>query len=258
MQKLAKYLLNALPRPVLIRLSLALRPFLYLWFKGKAYTDPIDKLSYRKFLPYGYGTPRPGALAPGTLSLERHRQMWLYLERETSFFTAPLKVLHMAPEQAFFKRFKRMKNLRYVSADLYSPIVEVKADLLDLPFEDESFDVVLCNHVLEHIVEDTKAMQELYRVLKPGGWGILQVPLKINQKDTYEDFSITDPKERQTHFGQYDHVRWYGMDYFTRLESVGFEVQALSYSKNFSKEEQKRFGLNETEILPVVRKKINQ
>ncbi|MHA6697873.1 class I SAM-dependent methyltransferase [Chryseobacterium sp. A301] len=255
MQKLAKYLLNALPRPILIRLSLALRPLLYLWFRGKDFTDPIDKRSYRKFLPYGYGTPRPGALAPGTLSLERHRQMWLYLEKETSFFSDSLKVLHMAPEQAFFKRFKRMKNLHYVSADLYSPIVDVKADLLQLPFENEEFDVVFCNHVLEHIVEDRKAMSELYRVLKPGGWGILQVPLKRSEKQTYEDFSITDPKERQIHFGQYDHVRWYGMDYFTRLESVGFEVEVLEYSKNFSKQEQKRYGLSENEILPIVRKK---
>ena len=160
----------------------------------------------------------------------------------------------MAPEQAFFKRFKRMKNLHYVSADLYSPIVDVKADLLDLPFQDEEFDVVFCNHVLEHIIEDKKAMKELYRVLKPGGWGILQVPLKRANSETYEDFSITDPKERQIHFGQYDHVRWYAMDYFTRLESVGFEVEILEYSKTFSKKEQMRYGLSENEILPIVRK----
>lgn len=255
MQKVAKYLLNALPRPVLIRLSLALRPLLYLWFKGNKFTDPIDGRSYRTFLPYGYGKSRAGALAPGTLSLERHRQMWLYLEKETSFFSDSLKVLHMAPEQAFFKRFKRMKNLHYVSADLYSPIVDVKADLLHLPFQNEEFDVVFCNHVLEHIIEDKKAMKELYRVLKPGGWGILQVPLKRSNPETYEDFSITDPKQRQIHFGQYDHVRWYGMDYFSRLESVGFEVEILEYSKTFSKEEQKRYGLTENEILPIVRKK---
>ena len=133
-------------------------------------------------------------------------------------------------------------------------IVDVKADLLDLPFQDEEFDVVFCNHVLEHIIEDKKAMKELYRVLKPGGWGILQVPLKRANSETYEDFSITDPKERQIHFGQYDHVRWYAMDYFTRLESVGFEVEILEYSKTFSKKEQMRYGLSENEILPIVRK----
>jgi ubiquinone/menaquinone biosynthesis C-methylase UbiE len=148
-----------------------------------------------------------------------------------------------------------MSNLDYTSADLYSPIVDVKADILDLPFASESFDVVICNHVLEHIADDRKAMSELFRVMKPGGWGIFQVPMKNSLEKTYEDFSIIDPKERQKHFGQYDHVRWYGMDYFDRLSEVGFEAQALFYSQRFADEDIKRFGLNKNEILPVVNKK---
>ena len=180
--------------------------------------------------------------------------MWLYLKNETDFFTKNYKVLHIAPEQEFLRKFKKMKNLEYTSADLFSPIVDVKADILDLPFEDESFDVIFCNHVLEHIIDDKKAMSELYRVMKKGGWGILQVPMKNSLEKTYEDFTITDPKERQKHFGQYDHVRWYGMDYFERLKSVGFSVDINFYSQKFSEQEQKRFGLNVTEILPVVRK----
>ncbi len=254
MKKVAGILLNTFPRPLLIRLSIWLRPLIYLFFKGNRFTDPIDGKSYRKFLPYGYGKQRLNALSPGTLSLERHRQMWLYLQRETDFFSAPLKVLHIAPEQEFLRRFKKLPNLDYISADLFSPIVDVKADLLDLPFEDNSFDVVFCNHVLEHIEDDHQAMRELYRVLRTGGWGILQVPLKNANQETYEDFTITDPKERQKHFGQYDHVRWYGMDYFTRLADAGFEVETLYYSLQFSTEEQKRFGLIADEILPVVRK----
>lgn len=254
MKKLASFLLNKLPRPMLINLSIFLRPLIYLFFKGNKFTDPIDGKSYRKFLPYGYGKQRENALSPGTLSLERHRQMWLYLKNETDFFTQNYKVLHIAPEQEFLRKFKKMKNLEYTSADLFSPIVDVKADILDLPFEDESFDVIFCNHVLEHIIDDKKAMSELYRVMKKGGWGILQVPMKNSLEKTYEDFTITDPKERQKHFGQYDHVRWYGMDYFERLKSVGFSVDINFYSQKFSKEEQNRFGLNVTEILPVVRK----
>ena len=239
---------------MLINLSIFLRPLIYLFFKGNKFTDPIDGKSYRKFLPYGYGKQRENALSPGTLSLERHRQMWLYLQNETDFFTKNYKVLHIAPEQEFLRKFKKMKNLEYTSADLFSPIVDVKADILDLPFEDESFDVIFCNHVLEHIIDDKKAMSELYRVMKKGGWGILQVPMKNSLEKTYEDCTITDPKERQKHFGQYDHVRWYGMDYFERLKSVGFSVDINFYSQKFSKEEKKRFGLNVTEILPVVRK----
>lgn len=256
MKKLAKFLLNKIPRPLLIRLSIVLRPLIYQFYKGKNFTDPIDGKSYRKFLPYGYGKQRQNALSPGTLSLERHRQMWLYLKNETSFFTSKLRVLHIAPEQEFLRRFKKMQNLDYVSADLFSPIVDVKADILDLPFADHSFDVVFCNHVLEHIVDDRKAMSELYRILKPGGWGILQVPIKTSLEKTYEDFNITDPKERQKHFGQYDHVRWYGMDYFERLRSVGFKVDIDYYSQKFSEEEIQKYALNKNEILPVVSKPV--
>ena len=255
MKKLSKFLLNKLPRPMLIQISIFLRPLIYLFYKGNQFTDPIDGKSYRKFLPYGYGKQRENALSPGTLSLERHRQMWLYLKNETDFFTANLKVLHIAPEQEFLRRFKKMNNLSYTSADLFSPIVDVKADVLDLPFENESFDVIICNHVLEHIVDDRKAMSELYRVMKTGGWGIFQVPMKNSLEKTYEDFSIINPKERQKHFGQYDHVRWYGMDYFDRLKSVGFEVEANFYSQKFSDDEIKKYGLNRNEILPVVHKK---
>ena len=254
MKKLASFLLNKIPRPILINLSIFLRPLIYLFFKGNNFTDPIDGKSYRKFLPYGYGKQRENALSPGTLSLERHRQMWLYLQNETDFFTKNYKVLHIAPEQELLRKFKKMKNLDYTSADLFSPIVDVKADILDLPFADESFDVIFCNHVLEHIEDDRKAMSELYRVMKKGGWGILQVPMKNSLEKTYEDFTITDPKERQKHFGQYDHVRWYGMDYFDRLKSVGFDAEANFYSQKFSEKDIKRFGLNRNEILPIVRK----
>ena len=254
MKRIASFLLNKIPRPMLINLSIFLRPLIYLFFKGNNFTDPIDGKSYRKFLPYGYGKQRENALSPGTLSLERHRQMWLFLQNETDFFTKNYKVLHIAPEQEFLRKFKKMKNLDYTSADLFSPIVDVKADILDLPFEDESFDVIFCNHVLEHIEDDRKAMSELYRVMKKGGWGILQVPMKNSLEKTYEDFTITDPKERQKHFGQYDHVRWYGMDYFDRLKSVGFDAEANFYSQKFSDADIKKFDLNRNEILPIVRK----
>ena len=104
---------------MLINLSIFLRPLIYLFFKGNQFTDPIDGKSYRKFLPYGYGKQRENALSPGTLSLERHRQMWLYLKNETDFFTKNYKVLHIAPEQEFLRKFKKMKNLEYTSADLF-------------------------------------------------------------------------------------------------------------------------------------------
>jgi SAM-dependent methyltransferase len=254
MQKIFKFFLNLIPRTVLIRLSYLVRPFIAFFLKGNTYTDPIDGNSFRKFLPYGYEKVRENVLSPSTLSLERHRLFWLYLTNETEFFTKHLKVLHFAPEQAFYKRFKKMKNLEYTTTDLNSPIATVKADICDLPFEDNEYDFIICNHVLEHIPDDTKAMQELYRVLAPGGTAILQVPYEADRKTTFEDNTITDPKERAKIFGQYDHVRVYGMDYFEKLAEVGFTVEALNYSATLSEEEINTYRLAKGELLPICKK----
>ncbi len=222
--------------------------------KGKGVTDPIDGKSFRRFLPYGYENPRENVLSPSTLSLERHRLLWLYLQQETNFFTESLKVLHFAPEQAFHKRFKKLKNITYTTTDLNSPLAQVKADICNLPFDDNSYDVILCNHVLEHIPDDTKAMQELYRVLKPEGWGIFQIPQDLNRDMTFEDDSITDKKERARIFGQYDHVRIYGRDYFEKLRSIGFKVEEVDYTSKLSQEEVEKFRLAKGEIIPLVSK----
>ena len=246
-----KSVLNTIPRPYLIKLSYLARPVLSFWLKGETYTDPIDGKSFKRFLPYGYEVQRPNVLSPSTLSLERHRLLWLYLKDETDFFHKPLKVLHMAPEQCFLSLFKKMKHLDYTTADLYSPIVDVKADILDLPFKNDEFDIVFCNHVLEHIEDDAKAMKELFRVMKPGGMGIFQVPQEISREKTYEDAEIKTPEEKAIHFGQYDHVRIYGKDYFERLRSAGFKVKEIDYSKKLSPELVEKYCLAKGEILPV-------
>ena len=251
--KIFKVILNTVPRPLLIKLSYVIRPFIAFYLKGNKYTDPIDNKSFRKFLPYGYEVQRQNVLSPSTLSLERHRLLWLYLTNETNFFTSKKKVLHMAPEQCFLSRFKKL-NHEYITADIDSPIADVKADIVNLPFTDNSFDVVLCNHVLEHIQDDTKAMKELFRVMKKGGMGIFQVPQDLNRDVTFEDNSITDPKERAKIFGQYDHVRVYGRDYFDKLRSVGFKVEEVNYSQKISSELSSRYRLMEGELLPVVSK----
>ena len=241
---------------MLIRMSIWAKPLLIQFYKGDNYTDPIDGRNYKAFLPYGYEKQRQNVLSPGTLSLERHRLMWLYLQKETDFFTSNLKVLHMAPEQSFYKRFRKMKNLDYTTCDLDSPIADVKADIQDLPFEDNSFDVIFCNHVLEHVEDDKKALSELFRVMKSGGWGIFQVPIRYQLEKSFEDNSITDRKERIEKFGQYDHVRVYGKDYYDTLSQAGFVVEKINLSEKLSEEEIKRFALEKNEILPVVRKSI--
>lgn len=254
MSKIFKYFLNLIPRPLLIRLSYWVRPLIAFSLKGNRFTDPIDGKSFRSFLPYGYENPRENVLSPSTLSLERHRLLWLYLKNETDFFSKPLKLLHFAPEQAFFNRFKKLDNLEYTTTDLNSPLADVKADICNLPFQDDSFDVILCNHVLEHIPDDTKAMQELYRVMKPGGWGIFQIPQDLKREETFEDDTIIDKKERARIFGQYDHVRIYGRDYFDKLRSIGFTVEEVDYTHTLPKEEVEKYRLAKGEIIPLVRK----
>lgn len=254
MKKVFKFLLNVIPRPILIRLSYVARPILAFLLRGKRYTDPIDGRSFKTFLPYGYGTQRPNVLSPSTLSLERHRLLWLWLQRETHFFKTPTKVLHFAPEQAFYKRFRKMKHLDYTTTDLHSPLADVKADICELPFGENEYDLIFCNHVLEHIPDDTKAMQELYRVLKPGGMVILQIPQDYTRAKTFEDNTITDRAERAAIFGQYDHVRVYGMDYFDKLRSIGFKVEAIDYTKQLTPKEVDTYRLAEGELLPVCSK----
>lgn len=249
--KFFKVILNTIPRPILIKLSYLARPFLQLSLRGDKFEDPIDGKKFKKFLPYGYENQRENVLSPSTLSLERHRLLWLYLKNETGFFTEALKVLHFAPEQAFYKRFRKLKNLEYTTTDLNSPLADVKADICDLPFENNTYDFILCNHVLEHIPDDTKAMKELYRILKPGGTAILQIPQDLSRDKTFEDNSITSRRERARIFGQYDHVRVYGKDYFEKLRSIGFTVKEVDYTSRLTETEIERYRLSRGEIIPV-------
>ena len=275
MKSVFKFILNTIPRPILIRLSIVVRPILAFLLKGSRFTDPIDGKSFRMFLPYGYGNQRNNVLSPSTLSLERHRLLWLYLQNETDFFqseldsdspvtqnkriklrkdaetSSALKVLHFAPEQEFYKRFKKQTNIEYTTTDLLSPLADVKADICNLPFEDNSYDIIFCNHVLEHIPDDTKAMQELFRVLKPGGMGIFQIPQDLSRASTFTDDTIVDQKERAKIFGQYDHVRVYGRDYFDKLRSIGFKVIEEDYTHKIAPELVEKYCLAKGEIIPV-------
>lgn len=248
--------LHMVPRPWLIRLSMWTQPLWEPLFRGPGLTDPINGRSYRLFLPYGYERIRPNALSPGTLSLERHRALWLYMQRHTGWWNSPKEVLHIAPEQIFHRLFRQNPQWHVTAVDLHSPLADIKADITALPFDDNRFDLVFCNHVLEHIPDDRAAMRELYRVLKPGGTAVLQIPLDPSRKKTFEDPSVTDPKERARLFGQYDHVRVYGMDYFDRLRQAGFQVEALPVTELFTSEEIRLYALDPNEILPLARKPV--
>ena len=189
------------------------------------------------------------------LSQEEFDRIVADLKRnETHFFDGGKSVLHFAPEQCFLERFKKIDHVKYTTTDLESPIADVKADICNLPFKDNSYDIILCNHVLEHIPDDTKALKELYRVMKPGGWGIFQIPQDITRNTTFEDNSITDKRERAQVFGQYDHVRIYGKDYFDKLRSIGFTVEEVDYTSQISEKEIDKYCLAKGEIIPLVKK----
>jgi SAM-dependent methyltransferase len=254
MNKLIKLILNTFSRTFLIKISFVFQPILSLFLRGNKFTDPIDGKSFSTFLPYGYNNLRKNALSPSTFSLERHRLLWLYLKNETGFFDKKIKLLHFAPEQSFYKRFKKLSNIQYDTIDINSPLAMIKADICDLPIKDNTYDFILCNHVLEHILDDNKAISELHRVLKKDGVGIFQVPIDMKKEFTFQDDSITDKKERNKIFGQYDHVRVYGKDYFTKLKNAGFKVQEIDYTKNLSKDEIYRFSIVKGEIIPVCTK----
>jgi SAM-dependent methyltransferase len=247
MKALIRWALKILPRPFLIRFSYLLMGFFKLFLKGNRVTCPVCGSSFRKFLPYGVSS-RDNVLCPSCLSLERHRLIWLYLDRMTDFKTAPRKVMHVAPEQCFLKRFRNMPNLEYLTADLESPIADYHFDLHQIPFESGTFDLVLCNHVLEHVEDDRKVMAEILRILKPNGFAVLQVPIAYGNPSTYEDRSIIDPGEREKHFGQKDHLRLYGTDYPDRLREAGFTVKEWPVADHFSQEEIFRYRLAQEEI----------
>lgn len=209
-------------------------------FIGIKHYCPCCGWYLRKFLPFGVVT-RPNARCPRCRSLERHRLLWLYLKERTNLFSEPLRLLHFAPEAVFESAFTSLHNLDYITADLDSGRAMVKVDITDIIYEDNSFDAIICSHVLEHVGDDRKAMGELFRVLRPGGWAILMVP--ISGEITFEDPSITDPEERERFFGQWDHVRMYGADFADRLERAGFDVDVVGYAGELGERRMWRYGL---------------
>ena len=250
MKYIISFLIRFVPRKYLQLVSGIGLKFLGLFYRGNNVECPISGKTYRKFLPYGRIHPRENALCPDSQSLERHRLMWLFLKEKTDFFQAPLKVLHIAPEVCFIHRFENLKNLQeYITADLESPLAKVKMDIHQMPFEDNHFDVVFCNHVMEHVDDDLQAMREIRRVLKPTGWAIIQSPMDLSLATTYEDKTITSPQEREKAFGQNDHVRMYGCDYAQRLSLAGFRVVEDEYVKQLPPEKVKRYALPADEII---------
>lgn len=237
-----KWTLNAIPRTALQRVAGWAVPVLGLLYAGKGRECPICGSKRRKFLPYGYGPVREDALCPRCLSLERHRLLWHYLVHspEQERFKSLPTILHIAPEVCLMKQFKRMyasKPQNYITADLESPLADMHFDVQQIPMDDQSVDIVICNHLLEHVESDHKALQEIYRIMRHGGMGVMLAPIDYSREKTFEDDTITDPKQRAEVFGQYDHRRIYGRDYLERLRAAGFEAEEIDYAARFTEQQ---------------------
>ena len=249
MKHLIKFILNLIPRPVLQRVAGWIVPVVGLLYLGKGKQCPLCGCQRRRFLPYGYVTSRENALCPNCLSLERHRLLWLWLVRESDIGRGAMalpKMLHIAPEVALMRKFKKMYAStpdRYVTADLESPLADMHFDVQQIPLEAESFDAIICNHIMEHVEDDHKSLNELYRIMRRGGWGVILSPVDLEREHTFEDDTITDPAERTRIFGQYAHRRIYGRDYAARLREAGCEVYDIDYKNELSKAAQELYAL---------------
>jgi predicted SAM-dependent methyltransferase len=265
MKNIAKVLIKKLISPRLWRWLQITRK--RIRFFGVRCKCPLCKSFVRVLFPIGDDFPvikehdvvgggYRHALCPVCYSLDRERLLFLYLSHKTTLFAGRYRVLHIAPEQQVKTVLSQKMNLDYLTADLLESDVMIKMDVTDIQFHDDSFDAIICNHVLEHIIDDRKALAELYRVLKPLGWAILQVPISLSLGATYEDTSITTEKGREEAFGQSDHVRIYAKDYKTRLAQAGFKVDIFDWTTeraNFGGS-RNLYGLDERERVYIGRK----
>ena len=258
MKRIIRWALNLLPRTLLQRMAAWAVPVAGLLYAGRGRTCPVCGAHRRKFMPYGYVVQREDALCPSCLSLERHRALWLCLTDSNTGLTFGGTLLHIAPEACFKRRLRKIMRRadgRYVTADLESPLADLHFDVQQIPLADGSADIIICNHLLEHVADDRRALSELYRVLAVGGWGVLTVPVDLTREATFEDDSVTDPDERTRIFGQYDHRRIYGRDYERRLRDAGFDVRVIDVAASLSDAECREYAVRRDEPVYLVFKR---
>lgn len=220
--------------------------------RGDTVHCPVCGQGAIAYLPSG-SPPRPHVLCVFCGSRERARLLWLFLQ-ERKVLRAGLRVLHVAPEGCLREKLTVLPGVKYTAGDKFTPGYSyprgtIDLDITAMPFADDSFDLILCSHVLEHVADDRTAMKELHRVLAPGGMAVLMVPVDMHRAVTDEDPTVTDPQERIKRFGQFDHVRQYGRDYADRLRNAGFSVIEDALTERISPEQVFRYGLLRTEVV---------
>jgi len=214
-------------------------------YAGSNFHCPCCDRNYSKFLNYG---KIKNILCPGCASLGRHRLLWLYLKNETNILNSEPKILHFAPEHFLQKKLKKINPTNYVSADIEHPLAMKHFDITKIPYKNNSFDFILCSHVLQEVKNDKLAMSEIHRVLNSNGTAIILCPVNEKSKTTYENKKAKTPKQRSEEFGYYGAIRTYGKDFKQKLKNAGFKVKTIDYIKKFTKNQIKNFRLNNEKI----------
>ncbi len=253
MKSAIRWALNHIPRSWLQRLASWAVPIMGIAYLGRGRECPLCGSRRRKFMPYGYVTSREDALCPRCLALERHRMIWLWITRHTDLLERRPRLLHIAPEVSLMRHLKPLygNSGNYITADLESPLADLHFDVQQIPLDNGTIEVVICNHLLEHVENDRVALRELHRILCHGGWGILLVPEDRRRATTFEDDSVTDREERTRLFGQYDHRRVYGRDYDDRLRSAGFRVERITCSDIATASERELYAIGNDDLVVV-------
>lgn len=233
---------SAIPLRYRLNFRISLIRFSGLFYRGKNFKCNLCGKTFRKMMPHG-NTSRANAKCPNCLSLERTRVLWFYLKDQVLIEKTPLKVLHFAPEYGLKKVLLKLKNLRYTNVDLIPDLADEIADITHIPYEDKSFDLILCSHVLGHVPDEKKAIEELYRVLKPGGQVLVMTLIDWNMDHTFENNTFLTAKERLENFTEPDLVRLHGSDFAKRISNGGFNVETIDYVKHFGPKEKEYYSL---------------
>lgn len=208
---------------------------------GSGRICPICEFDGRKFASSG-NPPRPESQCPQCGSRERHRLLWYYIRNDTDLTDGGNDVLYFAPANNLLKKLRECEN-DVLTTDLMMDDIDINADITRLPFDDGTFDWIICSHVLEHIPDDRAAMSEMRRVLDSEGGALIMIPKDESRDQTYEESSITSPEARRREFGQEDHVRLYGTDFPERLSDSGFNVSTEIYADSLDEGTIERYGL---------------
>ncbi|MCH7903647.1 MAG: class I SAM-dependent methyltransferase [Armatimonadetes bacterium] len=250
MKAVLKFILKVLPTHTRLSLLQHVR-WLRLRREARPYLGEGSECAccgqhWREFVPAG-DPIRQGEQCLRCGAGSRQRLMSLYLTREIGKLPR-VRLLHFAPEISLTRRIVALPGVDYLSIDISPDVALRQGDITDLPLGDDEFDAVICSHVLEHVLDDAKAMCEMFRVMKPGGTAYVMVPRDMDLEKTYEDETIVTPEARYRAFGQDDHVRMYGRDFVDRLQAAGFSVRELSTSDIADPANCSKFGLVEDTI----------